>query len=532
MEENKKANKNTKSNEFNKRRNEFYKLLNINIFNNSSISIHFANVYSLIISGSNILENTIKEPTEDNYENKYNEYLKAKRFWTYQETTRKWENCYDRNEKMLQSVINLLLEDNFDNIEIINWETFINSNGKLKNTFLKMQTSFDCISKNNEFGTLSDIFRFLAKSVGLSLTNENNIKERFGESFLKNSHIRYSFKDSLNPNISNNIVYQNLAMILSLPRPSNWNFTILDESFSKKLDNCLLETEAVADKFDIIINFLKQNISTDIIPFSNELMYLFVIKTRIDITCNKICKVLTAYCEFLDRIRNTLKKYAQNEIPVEHINMLTFILLHDTNNTSDVDNMLKDARKELEGQIAELNKTKKSMLNSFEIAIPDIADYDKEQNEISEFQANETYILEIVENIETELKHNEKSIARYYAFVSNIRMSNNFDHLWYIIESLAKMPYSISNNFIDIFMSKFNNEKTQSHIKTNISLDDLKDLINTIHLSGKKLEKLATIHFSELTNKEWNFLYHLPIIENENKEWFKDFYTMLKIYCK
>jgi len=41
-----------------------------------------------------------------------------------------------------------------------------------------------------------------------------------------------------------------------------------------------------------------------------------------------------------------------------------------------------------------------------------------------------------------------------------------------------------------------------------------------------------SVFLFDRSEEEWSFLFHLPLIEIENKEWFEDFFSMLKIYCK
>lgn len=370
-----------------------------------------------------------------------------------------------------------------------------------------------------------EVLNCLEDIVGFRI-NKSNILENFHESIIGNP-LPKTFKDISNKNISDKTILSCLSLILTFASVKDISITILNKELSEKLKTVLKERypndlpqeekERNTYNFKIIYNFLKENIS-DYIPLSNGIKYYTIFYSCIK--HNKVYKLLKQYVDVLKNIKIFFDKYNHREYNdlLDKINKLFF----DQNNKQ---NSLDSLYKQWSSTLENLISYKEQLIEEY---IPKIAEEDMQSESL--FISNE--LQEITNDIYSLLQELNNDIEKYYTFVSNIRISSNFDHLWYIIESLAKMPDSISNNFIDIFMSKFNNEKTQSHVNINISLDDLKDLVNTIHLSGEHLEKLATIRFDELTDKEWNFLYCLPIIENENKEWFEDFFSMLKIYCK
>ncbi|MGP1433513.1 MAG: hypothetical protein ACTTKP_04460 [Catonella sp.] len=452
----------------------------------------------------------------------------------------KWDKTYSDIFNILKELETKLASKSafkLQNIDLkqpytIEDEKFVKTWNNVKYSLERLPKHFQSLNDNTITIKFEDNFKFLEKSVGFSVRQEQNIKNFFQEDIIGNP-LTYTLKDNLSPRVSDDVVLCNLALILAFAHNKSIPFNILNEELSEQLDNILiknntdLSTEGNkkinTDNFNLALDFLKKHI-TSYIPFSNEIKYQIIFTSYINATYKRIHKPLNECIKTLENIVTFLKNninYTQNTKLLKEISTLFF--------DQEIEyKSLKTLCEKWTSYLNNLENCKKQVLVEYHSLLPKIA-FEVLQ---SELQIIDNEISEIAHSVYNNLQCTNSDINKYYAFVSNIRTSNNFDHLWYIIESLVKMPDSISNNFIDIFMSKFNNEKTQSHVNINISLDDLKDLVNTIHLSGEHLEKLATIRFDELTDKKWNFLYCLPIIENENKEWFEDFFSMLKIYCK
>ena len=471
----------------------------------------------------------------------------------------KWDKTYSDIFNILKELETKLASKStfkLQNIDLkqpytIEDEKFVKTWNNVKYSLERLPKHFQSLNDNTITIKFEDNFKFLEKSVGFSVRQEQNIKNFFQEDIIGNP-LTYTLKDNLSPRASDDVVLRNLALILAFAHNKSIPFNILNEELSEQLDNILqkypsnllkkckkgelseeekkedekkekLKKKINTDNFKLALDFLKENITYNI-PFSRDIMYQITFISYVNTTYDRVHKPLKHCIQTLKKIISFLKNYIDYTNDTKLLKKIS-ILFFNQELEKEALNALK---KEWTSKLSSLESCKKQTIEEYRNLSSKIA-FEVLQ---SELQIIDNEISEIAHSVYNNLQCTNSDINKYYAFVSNIRTSNNFDHLWYIIESLEKMPDSISNNFIDIFMSKFNNEKTQSHIKTNISLDDLKDLINTKHLSGENLEKLATIHFSERTNKKWNFLYHLPILENENKEWFEDFYSMLKIYCK
>lgn|GEM_PF-5594111 len=452
----------------------------------------------------------------------------------------KWDKIYSNVFNMLKDLRAKLMSNatlelpsiDFKQPLTIEQEKMIKAQNDVKYSLEKLPTYFNTLDENTIIVKFKDIIKFLGDNVGVSVTSVKDLEKNFEKNSIEKK-LPTTLKDNLNSRVSDDVVLCNLALILAFAHNKSIPFNILNEELSEQLDNILiknntdLSTEGNkkinTDNFNLALDFLKKHI-TSYIPFSNEIQYQIIFTSYINATYKRIHKPLNECIKTLENIVTFLKNninYTQNTKLLKEISTLFF--------DQEIEyKSLKTLCEKWTSYLNNLENCKKQVLVEYHSLLPKIA-FEVLQ---SELQIIDNEISEIAHSVYNNLQCTNSDINKYYAFVSNIRTSNNFDHLWYIIESLVKMPDSISNNFIDIFMSKFNNEKTQSHVNINISLDDLKDLVNTKHLSGEHLEKLATIHFDELTDKKWNFLYCLPIIENENKEWFEDFFSMLKIYCK
>ena len=457
------------------------------------------------------------------------------------------DDIYDEWNKIYSDIFNMLKELK---AKLINNSTFklpnislkqpftieqdktVNAYNKVKCSLTELREHFRPLNENTLIITFENIFKSLGDSVGFSVTSKKDIEKNFQENIIGNP-LQYSIKDNLSLRASDDIVLCNLALILAFAHNKSIAFNILNEEFSEQLDNILKKNNAVlseedikkmnTDNFTLTLDFIKKNI-TNYIPFSSEIKYKTIFVSHINVTYKRIHEPLTYCIKTLKDIRTLLDNdinYLKDTTLLKKISTLFFDLNID--------------KKSLENQceiwttmLNNLNDSKKQILVKYEELLPKIA----LENEYSETRFEDYELSMITNDILTSLQNNGKDLNRYYAFVSNFKQNNNFDKICFIIDSLASMKKEVSDSFIQIFMNKVHLKTEFKNIKTDVTSNDIKELVNRTHLSGSSLENLTNILFFDLSEEEWSFLFHLPLIEIEKKEWFEDFYSILKIYCK
>lgn len=407
----------------------------------------------------------------------------------------------------------------------------------LKSSLENLPKKFDVLDDKRIICSFENGFRLLGSIVDLSLTNDD-IDDKFQKDKLDDKVSRLTRKDNLSKKVSDKVVLSNLSQILTLFIPKKTNFNILTEDFTNKINNLIKEIDTsnlshkeINTKYFIkIYDYLLENIKCNI-PFSDEIFYLITFMTYIDSSYDKIKSLLTDCRNTIKAIRPFItyyNNYNKNNIDkdfLKKISSLFFNLPIDKTSLNSLEKKWKDL-------LDDLAKSKEKVIVEYEKLLPKIVSEIALENEYSETMFVDNELSMTTNDILASLQNNGKDLNRYYAFVSNFEENNNFDKICFIIDSLASMKKEVSDSFIQIFMNKVHLKTEFKNIKTDVTSNDIKALVNRAHLSGSSLEYLTNILFFDRSEEEWSFLFHLPLIEIENKEWFEDFYSMLKIYCK
>lgn len=414
-------------------------------------------------------------------------------------------------------------------------EKFYEKYEKLKVSLEKLPEKFEPLDNEVAICSIKEAFKILESIVSLSLTSKKDIYDKFDKKRLeklpRNKLSRTTFKDNLSKKASDKVVLNMLAFILSLFNPKEANFNILTEEFTQNLSKIIndINTENLSQKdinteyFIRINDYLQESIKYDI-PFSDEIIHLIIFNFSINHTYNKINSVISNCQKTLKAIRPFIKYYNKynDNIDETFLKQISSLFLNLPVDKASLDNLEKKWKSLSEN----LTYTKDQLIIEYRRLLPQIV----LENEYSEGMLNDYELYMITQDIITSLQKNGKDFNKYYAFVSNFKADNNFDKICNIIDSLSSMKKEISDSFIKLFMNKIQVKAELENIKVNVTVDDIKKLVNRTNLSGDKLEVLTNILFFDLSDEEWSFLFHLPLIEIEEKEWFETFYNMLKNY--
>ena len=469
----------------------------------------------------------------------YMRFVISKYFESSTESKEKYFKIYAESIKKIKSVFPLFLHyldflisnqselhgnDNyFENcLEIISiCEIILRFNSDC--AFRTFLFSFESITIN-----FKDMLKFLQKKLGFKCTSENNILDFFGADYFSLSYVnKKSIPNNLDDISSDQRMIVNLSMLLTVSYFKEDSFPILKEIYDDKVSNNI---NTHGNKLDIFKNIFESltdifcspeynadlvmevpsefqsnsedGLSPKAIPFSNYSKFLFIFETFLD----EKTKMLLYPLEFF---RDFLKEAEKNN------NFSSYLLSEPAFKNIELGLEIKKIEKHIKNLEQTTNEIKEDYFKKIKQTVSDYEDCETKES-----------IDDTAKKITDLFSQSSKNINRFSKLLSNINKAKSPIEVYCIIQWLNTMDSKITNHFIDIFLSK--NYYIIDNDENKNSTYHLHDELNKPGLSLEQIENFAKIIAN--SDKIYDFSFQLIKCENDNNEWVKNFYSIIRLY--